>query len=406
MTLQSYQVLQRNADNVAEITLANGEHVTLPVGGPYTLEGQHDILVGDLWLLAGQSNMEGVGNLIDVESPQEMVHSLQSCETWAIATEPLHWLNESPRSVHRALMGLELTPDSPAQRDPARTKGAGLGLTFAKTRYAATGIPIGLIPAAHGGTSMEQWDPRRKDDGDASLYGAALGRVHQLGGKIAGILWYQGESDASPDQATLYPFRLQRLVAAFRADLAQPDLPFYFVQIGRVIGEGWIWEPSWNAIRELQRLSANTLAGSRMVSTVDLELDDLIHIGTQGLKRLGRRLATVANGEPAPDLAAVEFDATNARIIVTFRGLRGPLQSAGLPTGFTLRRHDGTEVPMIFKVTLEGERAILHLVADPLPEATLLWYGWGANPNCNLTDAADASVPAFGPIALPRGAML
>ncbi|MCL4218335.1 MAG: hypothetical protein KJ052_15210, partial [Candidatus Hydrogenedentes bacterium] len=39
------------------------------------------------------------------------------------------------------------------------TKGAGLGLPFAKAVAEATGRPIGLVPCAHGGTSMTQWSP-------------------------------------------------------------------------------------------------------------------------------------------------------------------------------------------------------------------------------------------------------
>ena len=94
MRLQDHQVLQRGADGLA---------YGLPVGGPYEIEGARDILVGDLWVLAGQSNMEGVGDLIDVETPSPYVRSFQSREEWGMAEEPLHWLGESPRVVHHQL---------------------------------------------------------------------------------------------------------------------------------------------------------------------------------------------------------------------------------------------------------------------------------------------------------------
>ena len=101
-----------------------------------------------------------------------------------------------------------------------------MGLTFAKAMAEATGVPIGLIPAAHGGTSMQQWEPSRKHMGGGSLYGATLARVAANGGKVAGILWYQGESDANPADAPLYESRMTELVQSFRADFGQPDLPF------------------------------------------------------------------------------------------------------------------------------------------------------------------------------------
>ena len=218
MTLQDYQVLQQDADGIARVTLDSGETIALPAGGPYEVGGAQNVLVGDLWVLGGQSNMEGVGDLVDVETDHPRVHSFQSREHWALAEEPLHWLGESPRPVHHILWGQPLPTEAPP-RDPARTKGAGLGLSFAKALADQTGLPVGLIPAAHGGTSMQQWDPARKGQGGHSLYGATLERVKAVGGKVAGILWYQGESDANPADAALYEARMTTLVQSFRADL-------------------------------------------------------------------------------------------------------------------------------------------------------------------------------------------
>ena len=271
--------------------------------------GRRMFLVGDLWVLAGQSNMEGVGNLAEVETPHPLVHSFQSREEWAVAEEPLHWLGESPRPIHHAIWGLPM-PETPAPRDPTRTKGAGLGLTFAKTLADATGVPIGLIPSAHGGTSMQQWEPSRKRMGGDSLYGATLARVAANGGKVAGILWYQGESDANPADAPLYEQRMTELVQAFRADFGQPDLPFYFVQLG-----GFVTPSDPGLVSSLERRSriaaqlAASLPNVGMVSAVDCGLDDGIHIDTAGLKSLGRRFAAVALGHPAPALESVSYDA-------------------------------------------------------------------------------------------------
>src|SRR5882724_11981612 len=122
--LQSYQVLQRDANNKAYVYLEDGQMLELSVGGPYTIGDAHDVLVGDLWVLAGQSNMEGVGDLVDIEKPSPFVHSLQSREEWAVAEEPLHWLGESPRIIHHTLMGAEAVPDPLPSHDFTRTKGA------------------------------------------------------------------------------------------------------------------------------------------------------------------------------------------------------------------------------------------------------------------------------------------
>ena len=401
MRIQDSQVLQRDTPDCARVRLDSGKTVELPTGGPYEVDGARDVLVGDLWVLAGQSNMEGVGDLVDVETPSPFVHSFQSCERWAVAEEPLHWLEESPRPIHYRLRGLTPLAGEPQPRDPARTKGAGLGLAFAKARHARTGVPIGLIPSAHGGTSMQQWDPALRELGGESLYGATCERIRGVGGKVAGILWYQGESDANPADLARYKDRLTRLVGAFRADLGQPDLPFYYVQIGRYIADPL---PSavqaWNGIREAQRTWSGILPHTAKVSAIDLELDDLIHIGTQGLRRLGVRLAGAADGHPAPDFAAATVDADGSRVRATFHAPRGSLRSLGRPAGFTLRDAHGGLLPVIHKITLDGDSAILCLTADVLPLRTYLWYGWGLDPYCNVTDDADAALPAFGPVPI------
>ena len=115
------------------------------------------VFVGDLWVLAGQSNMEGVGDLIDVTPPHPMVMNLGMNGKWARAEEPLHWLVDSPDPVHSG------NPNDragrSAQQHRTRAKGAGLGLPFAVALVEQTRVPIGLVACAHGGTSMEQWNP-------------------------------------------------------------------------------------------------------------------------------------------------------------------------------------------------------------------------------------------------------
>ncbi len=403
MTIHDYQVLQRDADDKARVTTESGETMELPVGGPYEVGGAKNVLVGDLWVLAGQSNMEGAGNLRDSEplkSAHPLVHSFQSRQQWAPAEEPLHWLFESAHPINHSLRDLPF-PETIAPRDLSRPKGAGLGLTFAKEMVARNGVPIGFLPAAYGGSSMQQWNPKLRDLGGGSLYGATVKRFQAVGGKVAGIFWYQGESDTNLTDAALYAGRMTELVQSFRADFGQPDLPFYLVQLG-----GFISSPDpamiqgWNSIRETQRVWPQTQTNVEMVSAIDTGLDDGIHIDTAGLKLLGKRLAAVALGQPAPALQSVTLEPEHGWLRVSFAHVQGGLQSAGRPAGFTLRDAEGNELPLIYKIRLDGSDALLKIEDLGRVPGTNLWYGYGLAPYCNITDTSGASVPALGPVKI------
>ncbi len=430
----SVKVIGPYGQRIDGVSVVSGKLTGVPTGGPYKLQlGDKTIeplFVGDLWVLAGQSNMEGVGDLEDVTPPHHLVMSLGMDGTWRKAEEPLHWLIDSPDPVHWPKR--DLSPEERREISERlhknRRKGSGLGLPFAVTMARATGVPVGLLPVAHGGTSMAQWDPAKKDEGGNSLYGSMLRQVTLAGGKVKGVLWYQGESDANPQAAEVYPKVFADFIAAVRKDFGQEDLPFYLVQIGRFIRGG---DPSsWNAIREAERLIPSQVPGTAVVPTIDLELDDLIHIGTQDHKRLGRRLAWVALhnqfGSPIGTPLNVESVTRGEgnTIRVKFQGVdlggprppavlglapRSPSGSpiAGLQpprhiAGFSIRQADGTEIPLIFDAVVDPKArdTVILQLTGPVPEKAHLWYGYGYDPYCNLADGLDMAAPAFGPVPL------
>lgn len=437
------------------VTYRDGKLRNVPTGGPYQVNvvlksdktagafaggatmtmSIAPVFVGDLWILAGQSNMEGVGDLIDVTPPSERVQILGMNGAWSQAEEPLHWLVDSPDVVHSG------NPDDRAARSESfhknRTKGAGLGLPFGVALASATNIPIGLVACAHGGTSMEQWNPAKKGEGGNSLYGSMLRQVKLAGGKARGVLWYQGESDAMGGAAGVYPKVFADFIAAVREDLGQPDLPFYLVQIGRFVNGNE--SKGWNAVQDAQRQIPDRVANTAVVAAIDLELDDLIHVGTPGLKRLGNRLAQIALREVYGQVGATTptFDRVNKRgensLVIKFKGVnRAPVragivagyapapagegsigfgQAPGRPlqglhparhiAGFSIRKEDGSEIPLIFDaaVGLSNDTVVLKLIGK-VPAGAQLWYGHGLDPYCNLADALDMAVPVFGPIPL------
>jgi sialate O-acetylesterase len=383
--------------------------VEVRIAASTTSEAIRDVLVGDLWLLAGQSNMEGVGDLIDVEQPDPRIRSFDQTDRWVVAAEPLHQLVNAADRVHwrkrPKMEGQELE-----QYVASRKKGAGLGLPFAKEMLARTGIPIGLIPCAHGGTSMDQWSPSLKAQGGDSLYGATLRRFLATGGRIRGVLWYQGESDASAEAAGGYQEKFVKLIESFRADFTQPDLPFYYVQIGRHVTAASGVE--WNAVQEVQRKMEAMVPKAGMVPAVDLSLDDGIHVGTADLRRLGRRIANQVCHDLHPELEKyqpyrrgprpVNAKRDGSLVRVLFAEVNGKLVTQGRLAGFSIHGADGKSIPAIYRAQIDpndGNSVVLH-ISGKLPEGATLQYGAGRDPYVNLNDELDMGTPAFGPIAI------
>jgi sialate O-acetylesterase len=352
----------------------------LPAGGPYTVEfsagglnvKRAGILVGDLYVLAGQSNMVGRAPLIDPAPPDPRVRLLTPEDVWTVARDPIHEA---------------LTRDG-------RLLGIGLGLPFAREMVQRTGVPVGLVPCAVGGTSLAQWSPDLRGQLRRSLYGNFLARA-KMAGPAKAILWYQGEADAaSRETADSYARRFQALVRTMRADLGQPDVPIYYAQLSRyVIGKGY---EGWDAVREAQRLSEDPLQPAGMVATIDLTLADPIHLDRAGLETVGKRFASRILDGPGPALLTAKWAAPGRlRLRFTKR-----LASAGAG-----RRIHGFELdrPAVLQAVQDGTTGDILLTVDPSlkpGQPRLLYYCRGLNPVCDLVDSRGQALAAFGPIPL------
>jgi len=288
--------------------------------------------------------------------------------------------------------------------------GVGPGVSFGRALLDATGVPQGLVPCAHGATSMQQWDPALKEKGGASLYGAMMRRFHRIGGKVAGMFWYQGESDAGADSCAAYTDRMVRFVTAVRQDTGSARLPVVIVQLARVFGE--FFAAGWNSVQEQQRRLPELVSNLATVPAIDLPLNDNIHISAAGHRRLGRRAAQAMLvlregrrfGKPPIEVGRISLVPNRALarvdIAVSFRNVTGRLRSDGPATGFALSR-GGTLFDRIFRVDLSGTTAYCRTICS-LEElrVSCLHYGFGLSPVCTITDEADRSLPVFGPIAL------
>jgi len=391
----------------------------LPAGGPYEIEltindGKggaadrmtvRDVLVGDVWILGGQSNMQGCGRREDRLPPNPMVRAFYMNDCWATALDPIHNLWDAVDQIHTDLNGGIGHSDD-------HLLGVGPGVAFGQHMYALTGVPQGLLACGHGGTSMGQWDPKLKKLGGKSLYGATVRRFIRNGSKIAGVVWYQGCSDANQAAAPLYTKRMKELISAFRRDTHDARLPIAVVQISRVVGWGDDVK-YWNSVQDQERLLSSRVQNCTVVPAIDLALDDGIHISGKDQQRLGRRLADAMHvlregrsaGMPPIALGKVSIEEERGRgcgnIVVEFANVVGGLRAGSRPAGFSLVDRNG--MSFVYDIALDGKRAVVRSSFGFKDVGELsLHYGHGVNPYCNITDAADRPLPVFGPLHIGK----
>jgi sialate O-acetylesterase len=387
----------------------------LKAGGPYAIEvgvfeGERlaesvkvkDVLVGDVWLLGGQSNMQGYGSLLEADTPDPKVRAFYMHDAWAVARDPIHDMWKATHPVHTQLNGGALPGEE-------KNYGTGPGISFGQAMLRLSGVPQGLIACAHGGTSMTQWDPARKSEGGKSLYGAMLDRFRRNGGRARGMIWYQGCSDTTPADCEKFMERMRLFIAALRQDLADPRFPFVMAQISRVTDNGTATE--WNKVQDIQRRLPGMLPMVSTVSAIDLDLDDVIHLSGKAQSVLGRRMAeamwTLLKGKsalkPPMDVKKITAHAHkirgHAEVEVEFSNVEGRLVSLGRPNGFEVGFPEVR--PSVWRTRLSGAKAVLSL-SIPFHEIynRTLHYGYGRNPYCNITDMAGRSLPVFGPLPI------
>jgi len=386
------------------------------VGGPYTItiddETFSDMYVGDVWLLTGQSNMQGVGRMVNIlHNDNDKIRAFYMTGEWNKANHPLHNMGEAIHKVHYELG---------SRPDVFNIKGVGPGLAFAQKMFDLTGVPQGVIPCAHGGTNLyEHWSPERMQYGpDHSLYAATYDRFIMNGGNCRGIFWYQGCSDTHPDKDPLYTDNMINLVECFRRDFKE-DLPFVQVQISRA---AWA-NPSdvdghkrWTNIREQQRTLHTKIKNFDTVNTIAYRLADCIHLCSDAQETLGKDAAEamycliwgklygclpgikLKSMEVLPD----EYDENMCYAILEYDNVHGKLNDGGRALGFDRANSDDyPEFCGISDVYCDSNRVTVRF--DYKMEHILnhhLWYGFGKNPPCNIVDDMGRSIPAFGPIKI------
>ena len=239
---------------------------------------KNDVERISLFILAGQSNMSGMGTEFPAEPYDPRILVFGNDYRWHIAAEPV---DDPFNQVDK------VSEDIDAGYSPA--------MAFAQVLLEHDPqMVIGLIPCAKGASSIAEW---QRNLSDQSLYGSCLKRARAAStvGTLAGFLIFQGEADAMDaiqfPEHIVNPTHWSALFSAFvndfRLDLSDPDLPVVYAQIGTTTTPEAF--PNWELVKEQQRLTR--LPASAMITTDDLPLLDNVHFTTESYQIIGARFA-------------------------------------------------------------------------------------------------------------------
>ena len=369
-----------NAQGQWRASIPTGE-----AGGPFELviaekapEKPHavtltDILVGEVWLGSGQSNMnmslmDGRGGVLNHEA-----------EIKAAEYPSIRFLQiPNGRDAHNPKYERVWTACEP---DTARHFSAALYF-FARRLSEELKIPVGVINASQGGSAIAGWLP----GGD--LYKKCIDGLVPL--TIKGVLWYQGESDVGA--ANQYGEKMNGLIAGWRTAWGA-EWPFYAVQIAPHASDPFNTALIWG--ETLRALDGHKATG--MVSTFDI--GDLTNIHPKNKQAVGLRLANLALREqygkgalPAysPRFGAVAVADSRAR--VTFAQAEGGLATVdgSAPDWFQIAGEDQIFHWAQTKIDGDTVEAWSPDVAKPVA----LRYGWDATAMPNLI-GKDSRLPAL-----------
>lgn len=217
------------------------------------------------FLMVGQSNMAGRGDIGEVEPIENGLCHVLRMGVWQPMSEPVN----VDRGSHA-----EFLP------------GVCLATGFADALASYTGEHVGLIPCAYGGTGIAKWQP------GSVLFDHAvfMAKLAMRSSTLGGILWHQGENDCSHFDKEAYRAAFLNTMTAFRRELGE-ELPVIIGELSAHMGPRWEKVAKGvPAMNELLRDLANELPNCRLVKAADLPCrSDGIHFSAHSCRTLGVR---------------------------------------------------------------------------------------------------------------------
>jgi hypothetical protein len=220
-----------------------------------------------VFLMAGQSNMAGRGFVEPQDTvPDPRILSINAQGDIILAKEPLHFY------------------------EPTMT-GLDCGLSFARTllKEIPDSVSILIIPAAIGGSSVDQWlgDSLFRQVKLLTNFREKMNLALKYGEPM-GILWHQGESDSKPALIKTYEEKLSRLFEQFRVYAQKPDLPIFLGEVGLFADDSTNKKLMNETIRHFAASNSHVF----LVSTTDfVHKGDKLHFDSESQRKMGERMA-------------------------------------------------------------------------------------------------------------------
>ena len=315
---------------------------TPDAGGPYNIklsDGKaltlHNILIGEVWICSGQSNMEMP---MKGFKAQPVDGALQELMTGADNNLRLFTVSRNARlQAVDTLQGKWNAADAESIRQFSAT-----AYYFGSTLRKSLRVPVGLIVTSWGGSACEAWMssdwlkafpdvklPTNQTDVDkraqrcpTALYNGMLRPL--IGFTMRGVIWYQGEDNVN--RASSYSALMEKMINGWRNEWNEGSFPFYYCQIAPYDYSLINWDYNSAYLREQQSIVENNVQNCRMAVLMDAGLQYGIH--PRKKREAGERLAMLAlkniyNVSGLPEFAAysgVKFNGDTA--VVSFNRSR------------------------------------------------------------------------------------
>ena len=377
-----------------------------------------NILVGDVWLCSGQSNMEYPLDYrlkkyaAPAKGPDKAMEELEKPKPDQIR----YVLVEKKKDTVDIQTAGWITPEN---REVLGGVSAA-AYFFAKEVFENTNIPIGIISTSWGGTAIEEWTPAWVyeqsplfesliDPKDGKINGRIAGNKFRsmiqpiVPFAVKGMLWYQGETNCMTEDQAVYPEKVRLMVDLYRSLFNNPKMPFYFVQISPYLYTKRTNDPKKHTeelLPEFWEAQEKCLSIPRtgMVVTTDL-VDKLTDIHPSYKWEVGRRLALIALAKDyrkkvvyeGPKYKSMKVNGDKVELSLINKG--GTLKSIDGQslTWFSVAGADGKFVPA--QAEIKGKKVIVW--SDKVQNPKEVRFAWNERAMPNLINTAGLPAVPF-----------